>query len=121
MSESIDDIVRVISKLESVGMTYVAPDGSVYFSLARFEAAGFKYHKLRPPCAPHHPLAGGDPHGMKRDPRDFVLWKRCDDPLQRGSSWDSPWGVGRPGWHIECTAMGIFSRHHPWGIEVIGS
>lgn len=105
MSESINDIVRIISKLESSGMAYRASDGGMYFSLESYEACGYKYHKLRRPSI-QNGLERVD-QDVKKDSRDFILWKPCKDSTDQNACWDSPWGVGRPGWHIECSAMSI--------------
>jgi cysteinyl-tRNA synthetase len=88
---------RIISRLIESGHAYVVPSG-VYFSVSTFPEYG-KLSKRRVDQL----LAGArvepDPH--KRDPADFALWKvQGSGPL-----WDSPWGRGRPGWHIECSAM----------------
>ncbi len=95
----IDAILRMIDGLIERGCAYRADNGDVYFSVASFpeygKLSGKRLEDLR---------AGErvevDPH--KRDPLDFVLWKAAkpDEP-----QWDSPWGAGRPGWHIECSAM----------------
>ncbi|UCE90710.1 MAG: cysteine--tRNA ligase, partial [Pseudomonadota bacterium] len=94
-----DDIIGMISALEKNGFAYQAANGDVYFAVNKFDAygrlSGKNIEDLR---------AGArvEVDEAKRDPLDFVLWKaaRPGDP-----SWDSPWGQGRPGWHIECSAM----------------
>ncbi len=99
------DMVRIIAKLVERGVAYAA-EGHVLFSPAEMD-------KL--PGAPRYGalsrrnlddmLAGArvDVAPYKRDPMDFVLWKPSDPATEPG--WDSPWGFGRPGWHIECSAM----------------
>ncbi|MFC4728868.1 cysteine--tRNA ligase [Coralloluteibacterium thermophilus] len=95
---NIDAIVAMIGRLVEAGHAYAA-EGHVLFSVASFPDYGR--------------LSGRDPEEMlagarvevapyKRDPGDFVLWKPSGDGLP---GWDSPWGRGRPGWHIECSAM----------------
>ena len=94
----IDEIVAMIEGLVDRGYAYVA-DGDVYYAVSRFPdygaLSGKRLDELR---------AGAriEPGEHKRDPADFVLWKgaRAGEP-----SWPSPWGDGRPGWHIECSAM----------------
>jgi len=96
---SIDAIVTMIEKLVERGHAYVGDNGDVYFAVTSFEGYG------RLSGRQLDDLQAGervevDQH--KRNPLDFVLWKSAkpDEP-----SWSSPWGEGRPGWHIECSAM----------------
>lgn len=97
-TENIDTIIDMVRTLEEKGFAYER-DGSVYFRSRRFE----EYGKLS-----HQPLeeleAGAriDVSDKKEDPLDFVLWKAAKPGEP---SWPSPWGEGRPGWHIECSAM----------------
>ena len=97
-TDNIDEIIRIISELEAKGYAY-AVGGDVYFRAKKFK----EYGKLS-----HQPLedleAGAriDVGDIKEDPMDFCLWKGAKEgePF-----WESPWGKGRPGWHIECSAM----------------
>ncbi len=97
-TENIDEIISIISTLIDKGFAY-AVDGDVYFSPKKFD----EYGKLS-----HQPLeeleAGAriNVEEIKREPMDFALWKgaKPGEPY-----WESPWGHGRPGWHIECSAM----------------
>ena len=97
-TENIDEIISIISTLIEKGYAY-AVDGDVYFSPTKFD----EYGKLS-----HQPLeeleAGAriNVEDIKREPMDFALWKgaKPGEPY-----WESPWGHGRPGWHIECSAM----------------
>ena len=97
-TENIDAIIDIISELEKKGYTYTVK-GDVYFRVKKFP----EYGKLS-----HQPLenleAGAriDVTDVKEDPMDFALWKA---KKEGEPSWDSPWGQGRPGWHIECSAM----------------
>ncbi len=97
-TENIDAIIDIISKLVEKGFAYEV-DGDVYFSTRKFD----EYGKLS-----HQPLeeleAGAriDINEQKRDVMDFALWKK-QKPNE--PAWESPWGLGRPGWHIECSAM----------------
>ena len=99
-TEHIPDIVGLIGRLIEGGMAYAA-DGDVYYSVREF--AG--YGKLSGKKA-EELLAGArvEVGERKRDPLDFALWK-ASKPGE--PSWDSPWGAGRPGWHIECSAMAM--------------
>ena len=88
----------------------MAQNGSVYFDTAAFAAAGLRYGKLDPSkvgdteliAEGEGALSSADTSSEKRQPADFVLWKRSK---QGEPEWESPWGKGRPGWHIECSAM----------------
>ncbi|GKS67748.1 cysteine--tRNA ligase [Nitrosarchaeum sp.] len=98
-TEHIEDIKNFISRLIKKGIAYVTKNG-VYFSVSRFP----QYGKLSKKKIDE--LQSGariEIDESKKDPLDFALWKFSDEsPL-----WDSPWGKGRPGWHIECSAMSI--------------
>lgn len=97
-TENIDAIIDIIKKLEDNGYAY-AVDGNVYFSTKKFE----EYGKLsKQPLEDLEAGARIDVNDHKNDPMDFALWKSKKDgePF-----WQSPWGEGRPGWHIECSAM----------------
>ena len=90
---------EIIRRLIDSGHAYVA-DGTVYFDIASFPEYGALSGNRTEDL-----LAGvrGDPDPRKRHPGDFTLWKRAGD--RRLQAWDSPWGRGYPGWHIECSAM----------------
>ena len=101
VTENVDCIVSFISGIHSRGLAYESA-GSVYLDTAAFSALGHTYRKLEPmPCCGGESGKGDDP-GEKRHANDFVLWKaaREGEPF-----WESPWGPGRPGWHIECSAI----------------
>jgi cysteinyl-tRNA synthetase len=102
-SESMDDIIAMIGKLVENGYAYQGGNGDVYYDVSRFD----KYGRLSGKN-PGDLKAGAriEVDEAKHDPLDFVLWKRAKPGEP---SWDSPWGAGRPGWHIECSAM---STHH---------
>jgi cysteinyl-tRNA synthetase len=97
------EIQELIETLIERGNAYPAADGSgdVYFDVDTYPEYG-KLSRQQP--ADMQPAEDGDPRG-KRDPRDFALWKgaKPDEPAE--ARWPSPWGPGRPGWHIECSAM----------------
>ncbi len=98
-TENIDEIIDIVSTLIEKGYAYAVDNGDVYFSPKQFK----EYGKLS-----HQPLedleAGAriNVEEVKREPMDFALWKSAKpgEPY-----WESPWGHGRPGWHIECSAM----------------
>ena len=103
-SASMDLIISAIEKLVAVGAAYVGTDGNVYFDAQSFESygaiSGNKIDQLKPG---HRYEYTGD--GGKRFHADWALWKVASDRTEM--VWDSPWGVGFPGWHIECTAMSL--------------
>lgn len=91
-------MVELMQRLIGAGHAY-AVDGDVYFDTASYPEYG-QLSGQRP--ADMQPSADADPHARKRDPRDFALWKGNHGS---GPGWPTPWGVGRPGWHLECSAM----------------
>jgi cysteinyl-tRNA synthetase len=121
VSESIDDIVRLIGELVAKEAAYVAPTAvgqDVYFAVRSFPEYGKLSRRVLDEL-----VAGArvEPGEAKRDPLDFALWKACG-PDDLG--WESPWGRGRPGWHIECSAMAArcISPHfdiHGGGMDLI--
>ncbi|HID00277.1 MAG TPA: cysteine--tRNA ligase [Piscirickettsiaceae bacterium] len=101
-TEYMDDILSMIETLIGKGCAYQADNGDVYFSVRNFPSYGRLSHKQLADLA-----AGArvDVNAAKRDPLDFVLWKaaKADEPEE--VKWAAPFGKGRPGWHIECSAM----------------
>jgi L-cysteine:1D-myo-inositol 2-amino-2-deoxy-alpha-D-glucopyranoside ligase len=103
-TSAIDDILRFVGTVLERGHAYQA-GGGVYFSVASFEHFGQLSHLSRDEMLPLAAARGGNPDDpVKRDPLDFVLWQPSaeDEP-----SWPSPWGPGRPGWHIECSTLAV--------------
>jgi L-cysteine:1D-myo-inositol 2-amino-2-deoxy-alpha-D-glucopyranoside ligase len=101
-TEHIPQMVAMIERLIDAGVAYVA-DGDVYFHVDAWPRFGAVSHLSRDAMLPIANERGNDPtRAGKRDPLDFVLWQRSlpDEP-----AWETPWGPGRPGWHIECSAM----------------
>ncbi len=97
-TENIDAIVDIIKKLEDNGYAYNV-NGNVYFSTKKFR----EYGKLsKQPLEDLEAGARIDVNETKRDVMDFALWKK---QKEGEPAWESPWGMGRPGWHIECSAM----------------
>jgi cysteinyl-tRNA synthetase len=95
-TETIDEIIALIEELIRDGFAYEA-GGDVYFRVARFPEYG-RLSGQRPDQVEEQ-----EPNPLKKDPRDFSLWKANKEG--EDTWWDSPWGRGRPGWHIECSAM----------------
>ncbi len=100
-SENIQNIIEFVQKLIDKGYAYPSERGDVYYSVKSFPEYG-KLSKRNP-----DDMLNGvrkDVEEGKRDPLDFALWKSAKEGE---ISWDSPWGKGRPGWHIECSAMNL--------------
>ena len=100
-TQEIDGMIAMIQTLVEKGYAYAAKDGTVYYRTGKFASYGKLSHKnLDDLQAGHRDIqVTGE---LKEDPFDFVLWK----PKKEGEpAWDSPWGQGRPGWHIECSVM----------------
>ena len=99
-SECIGDIINMVQKIIDNGFAYVTSDGSVYFSVDKVEDYGrLTNQKLENMSNQGRQVLNDE---EKRNPMDFAVWKAAK-PGE--CSWDSPWGKGRPGWHIECSAM----------------
>ena len=103
---SIPQMQELIERLIDAGHAYAADEGSdaagdVYFDVRSWPGYG---ELTRQSLDAMEPAADADPRG-KRDSRDFALWKGAKPGEPSSATWDSPWGPGRPGWHIECSAM----------------
>ncbi len=98
----VDQMLAMIGKLQRNGLAYVADDQDVCFSVRGFPGYGRLSGKSL------DDLRAGErveADAAKRDPLDFVLWKHAKEGEPEEAKWESPWGRGRPGWHIECSAM----------------
>ena len=98
----VPQMLSLIGKLEARGLAYQAPDGDVNFSVRDFEGYGKLSGKSLDDLRAGERV---DVDSAKRDPLDFVLWKSARATEPDEVKWPSPWGAGRPGWHIECSAM----------------
>lgn len=98
-TENIDEIISIISTLVEKGYAYPVENGDVYFSPKKFNEYGKLSHQPLEDLEAGARINIGE---LKKEPMDFALWKgaKPGEP-----AWDSPWGKGRPGWHIECSAM----------------
>jgi cysteinyl-tRNA synthetase len=117
-SQTIPGIIRLIGRLVETGHAYAA-SGDVYFSVRSYPGYGELSHRNVEEMDQGEGVEGAD---LKRDPLDFALWK-AEKPGE-DTSWDSPWGRGRPGWHIECSAMaeellGLDFEIHGGGSDLI--
>jgi cysteinyl-tRNA synthetase len=116
----IDPMVRLVEGLLANGTAYRGDDGSVYFAIAKFPAYGrlsrLDTRELRSGASGR---VSADEYA-KEDARDFVLWKGAQpDDEAVGAAWDAPFGRGRPGWHLECSAMALDILGRRWGGKVL--
>ncbi|MDQ6775566.1 MAG: cysteine--tRNA ligase [Actinomycetota bacterium] len=117
-SETIAEIVELIERLIETGHAYAA-DGDVYFAVRSYPSYGELSHRDVDDMDQGEDVQGA---AHKRDPLDFALWK-AHKPGE-DTAWDAPWGRGRPGWHIECSAMaqsllGVEFEIHGGGSDLI--
>jgi cysteinyl-tRNA synthetase len=109
-TQYVPQMLEMIAQLEQNGLAYQAADGDVNYAVRKFEG----YGKLSGKSL--EDLRAGERVNVtesKNDPLDFVLWKSAKDSEADEVKWDSKWGKGRPGWHIECSAMGskLLGKH----------
>jgi cysteinyl-tRNA synthetase len=117
-SETIPEIVSLIGRLVDREHAYAA-DGDVYFQVRSYPEYGELSHRKVDDMDQGEGLEGAE---LKRDPLDFALWK--GEKPEEDTSWETPWGRGRPGWHIECSAMaevilGLDFEIHGGGSDLI--
>lgn len=111
-TEYVDKMIDMIQVLIDKGHAYVGDNGDVLFYVPSNNHPGLENNRQ------DHQTRLEEPNNSKRDPRDFVLWK----PVKPGEPyWESPWGRGRPGWHIECSAMIAATLGHTIDIHGGGS
>jgi cysteinyl-tRNA synthetase len=119
-TEYIGSMIELILGLLEKGVAYKGEDGSVYFAIARFPAYGrlsqLDRRELRAGASER---VSADEYA-KEDARDFVLWKAAKPEDEAvGAAWDAPFGRGRPGWHIECSAMALELIRRKWNVDVL--
>lgn len=115
-TEEIGTMIDLVQRLIDKGHAY-AVDGDVYFAVRSYSAYGELSNRNVDEMESGHRELRADGQGLeerKRDPLDFALWKAAKPGEP---SWDSPWGAGRPGWHIECSAMSEKYLHLPFDIH----
>jgi cysteinyl-tRNA synthetase len=119
-TEYIGSMIELIQGLLDRGVAYKGDDGSVYFAIARFPAYGRLSQLDRRELRSGASERVSTDEYAKEDARDFVLWKaaRPEDEAV-GAAWDAPFGRGRPGWHIECSAMALELIRRTWGVDVL--
>ena len=116
-TEYIKEMIELIKLLEKKSYTYEIPEDGIYYDVSKFEnygkLSGINLEELQSKRKLIDSTKGQD----KKDKKDFVLWKfsKPDEP-----KWDSPWGAGRPGWHIECSAMTHTLLGNPFDIHAGG-
>lgn len=113
-------MIELVQSLLAKGVAYKGDDGSVYFAIGRFPAYGrlsrLDTRELRIGASER---VSADEY-TKEDARDFVLWKAAKPEDEAvGAAWDAPFGRGRPGWHLECSAMALDLLGRKWGIDVL--
>ena len=102
----IKEMVDLVKRLEANGVAYKADDGSVYFAIAKFPSYG-RLSRLDTREIQAGARVAQDDYA-KENAQDFALWKAAKPEDEAcGAAWDSPWGRGRPGWHLECSAMAM--------------
>ncbi len=116
-TQSMEDIIKMIQALLDNGLAYIGANGDVYYSVSKFSDYGQLSGKNLADLQAGERV---EVDQSKQNPLDFVLWKMAKPGEP---SWDSPWGAGRPGWHIECSAMstGCLGNHfdiHGGGMDL---
>jgi cysteinyl-tRNA synthetase len=125
-TEHIGEMTDIIHRLVDNGHAYTTADGSVYFDISSFQRYGrlarIENAAIRSGAGLATRAGGIDADEYeKADARDFALWKAARDvDRQVGAAWDTPWGQGRPGWHIECSAMSMATLGETFDIHTGG-
>ena len=124
-TDHVKDMIKLIQELEKKGFTYITRDG-IYFDTSKLKDYG-KFGRLD--LESLREGARAEINHEKKNPTDFALWKFSPSPSpspqgrgikQRDMEWDSPWGIGFPGWHIECSAMSVKYLGQPFDIHTGG-
>src|SRR2546426_8317542 len=117
-TESVPAMIVLVRRLLDRGVAYQGDDGSVYFAIDRFPGYG-RLSRLDLREIKVGARVASDEYA-KDDPRDFALWKKAgpdDDAV--GAAWDAPFGRGRPGWHLECSAMSLHAIGTRFGVQTL--
>jgi len=118
-TDHIKEQIELVQKLEKAGLTYKISDG-IYFDVLAYEKSGKTYGELSTLDHNGDQVSRIEPNPEKRDARDFALWKFSPKNEKRDMEWDSPFGKGFPGWHIECSAMSMKYLGEQFDIHVGG-
>ena len=117
-TQSVPAMVRLLERLLERGVAYKGEDGSIYFAIAKFPAYG-RLSRLDTRELKVGARVATDEYA-KDDPRDFALWKKAEPADEQvGAAWDAPFGRGRPGWHLECSAMSLEQIEQCCGVETL--
>jgi cysteinyl-tRNA synthetase len=117
-TEYMPDMVALVSKLLERGVAYKGEDGSVYFAIQKFPGYG-RLSQLDKREIKVGARVASDEYA-KGDPSDFALWKKADAEDEAvGAAWDAPFGRGRPGWHLECSAMSLAEIAKCCGVQTL--
>ena len=117
-TEYMPQMIDLVTKLLERGVAYEGEDGSVYFALNRFPTYGRLSHLDKREIKVGARVASDE--YSKGDPSDFALWKKADPEDESvGAAWDAPFGRGRPGWHLECSAMSLSEIAKCCGVQTL--
>lgn len=117
-TEYMPQMIALVSRLLERGVAYKGEDGSVYFAISKFPAYG-RLSQLDKREIKVGARVASDEYA-KGDPSDFALWKKADaEDESVGAAWDAPFGRGRPGWHLECSAMSLSEIAKCCGVETL--
>src|SRR6266849_2347653 len=117
-TQELPAMIALVERLLAKGVAYRGEDGSVYFAIEKFPSYG-RLSRLDRRELKVGARVTSDEYA-KDDPRDFALWKKAsaaDDAV--GAAWDAPFGRGRPGWHLECSAMSLQAIRERFGVETL--
>jgi cysteinyl-tRNA synthetase len=117
-TQTVPAMVQLVERLLERGVAYAGEDGSVYFAIAKFPTYG-RLSQLDLRELKTGARVASDEYA-KDDPRDFALWKKAapvDETV--GAAWDAPFGRGRPGWHLECSAMSLSEIRQRFNVETL--
>ncbi|MFL5534703.1 MAG: cysteine--tRNA ligase, partial [Gemmatimonadales bacterium] len=119
-TDYIPQMIALVDGLLKKGIAYKGDDGSVYFSIARFPQYGkLSRIDMRELKTGASERVSTDEYA-KEDARDFALWKAAKpEDEEVAAAWEAPFGRGRPGWHLECSAMALALLHGHWGTDVL--
>jgi cysteinyl-tRNA synthetase len=117
-TQAITGMVQLVEQLLAKGVAYKGDDGSVYFAIGKFSGYG-RLSRLDTREIKVGARVASDEYA-KENPSDFALWKKADAlDEQVGAAWDAPFGRGRPGWHLECSAMALDEIGRRFGVQTL--
>jgi cysteinyl-tRNA synthetase len=117
-TECVDSMIQLVARLMDGGLAYKGDDGSVYFAVDRFAGYGRLSQVERRELQAGSRVSSDE--YAKEDARDFALWKATSQEDEAvGAAWDAPFGRGRPGWHLECSAIALTQLRSRYGLETL--